>query len=481
MTTSPHDFQVRFWKIGIYKGKRKTTYKVRWSVGGAVHSQTFATRKLAESFKASLMHAAREGEAFDPESGLPRKAGMVVRQQRLWVELAQEFIDARWDDFAPRHRKSTVDGLVTLTCALVRDDRTPPDARALRKALTGWMFNTGVRQRESVPPDSLRDALAWIESNSLPLVAVGEVDGVRAAMKAVSTNLDGSRASASTVARKRAALSGALNYAVEKGYLPHNPLRDMRMKRRPVAGAIDPRVVVNPDQARDLLRAVHGVEPAVHAYFACLYYAALRPAEARNLRRADLELPEAGWGRIVLHGGYQESGAAWTDDGARGEERHLKHRAETETRVIPTHPELVAALRVHLEKFGTGVDGRLFVTRTGRGGHPLAAPYQNPVSMSTIYRVLAAAREKSLTPDQIVSPLARRPYDLRHAAVSTWLHAGVDSTQVAAWAGHSVGVLMRVYASSLHGREELAMRRIEAALGPDAEKLGRVLDEKSRR
>jgi integrase len=101
--------------------------------------------------------------------------------------------------------------------------------------------------------------------------------------------------------------------------------------------------------------------------------------------------------------------------------------------------------------------------------------------MSTIYRVLAAARDKALTADQVVSPLARRPYDLRHAAVSTWLHAGVDSTQVAAWAGHSVGVLMRVYASSLHGREEVAMRRIEAIVGPDTEKLGRALGEDGRR
>lgn len=33
---------------------------------------------------------------------------------------------------------------------------------------------------------------------------------------------------------------------------------------------------------------------------------------------------------------------------------------------------------------------------------------------------------------------------------------------VAAWAGHSVAVLMRVYASSLHGHQDHAMTRIEA-------------------
>jgi integrase len=106
----------------------------------------------------------------------------------------------------------------------------------------------------------------------------------------------------------------------------------------------------------------------------------------------------------------------------------------------------------------------LFVTRAGRGGHPIPAPWQNPVSMSTIYRVWGRAREQALTPEEAASPLARRPYDLRHAAVSTWLSAGVDSTQVAAWAGHSVGVLMRVYASSLHGHQVQAMRQIEALI-----------------
>ena len=69
-----------------------------------------------------------------------------------------------------------------------------------------------------------------------------------------------------------------------------------------------------------------------------------------------------------------------------------------------------------------------------------------------------------LTPAQQRSPLARRPYDLRHAAVSLWLNAGVPATQVAEWAGHSVHVLMRVYAKCVYGQEEAARRRIEAAL-----------------
>lgn len=68
----------------------------------------------------------------------------------------------------------------------------------------------------------------------------------------------------------------------------------------------------------------------------------------------------------------------------------------------------------------------------------------------------------ALKPKQYASPLAGRPYDLRHACVSTWLASGVEATQVAKWAGHSVAVLMSVYAKGLDDREDAAKRRIEA-------------------
>jgi len=84
--------------------------------------------------------------------------------------------------------------------------------------------------------------------------------------------------------------------------------------------------------------------------------------------------------------------------------------------------------------------------------------------MGTTYRVWAAARAAALTDTEYASPLAKRPYDLHHAAVSTWLNAGVPPTQVAEWAGHSVNVLLRVYAKCVYGQDEVARQRIEAAL-----------------
>ena len=78
--------------------------------------------------------------------------------------------------------------------------------------------------------------------------------------------------------------------------------------------------------------------------------------------------------------------------------------------------------------------------------------------------MLRLARAAAFTPEQYASPLARRPYDLRRACLSTWLAAEVPPTHVAAWAGHSVSVLLRVYAHALDDQEGLSKRRIAAAL-----------------
>jgi integrase len=80
--------------------------------------------------------------------------------------------------------------------------------------------------------------------------------------------------------------------------------------------------------------------------------------------------------------------------------------------------------------------------------------------------VWAEARAKALTPVQCRSPLGRRPYDLRHAAVSLWLNSGVPATEVARRAGHGVAVLLKVYAHCIDGQADAANQRIADALGP---------------
>ena len=156
-------------------------------------------------------------------------------------------------------------------------------------------------------------------------------------------------------------------------------------------------IVVSPAEARTLLSEIAELTPALHAFFACLYFGGLRPSEAANLRRINLKLPTAGWGEIVLLSSYQPTRSEWTDDGRAGEERSLKHRAAKATRRVPAHPELVVALHQHLSTFGVGSEDRLFVSRTGRGGRPLAGPFVRPVSSASTSRVLQRARAAAFT------------------------------------------------------------------------------------
>lgn len=215
---------------------------------------------------------------------------------------------------------------------------------------------------------------------------------------------------------------------------------------------------------RALLVAVDDIYAPLTAFFGCLYYAALRPAEALYLRETDCTLPGKGWGELLLVGSTQQSGRAWSDSGDAKEDRGLKHRPGRDTRVVPACPDLVRLLKRHIDQFGTGAGGRLFVTRTGRLGRPVAGPYGASVSTNSYGRIWRKAREKALSRSQAESPLAGRPYDLRHACLSTWLNAGVEATQVAEWAGHSVHVLMRVYARCIYGQEGAAQKRTEDAL-----------------
>ncbi|MDT7697623.1 MAG: hypothetical protein QOI75_6993 [Pseudonocardiales bacterium] len=74
---------------------------------------------------------------------------------------------------------------------------------------------------------------------------------------------------------------------------------------------------------------------------------------------------------------------------------------------------------------------------------------------------MSRARSLALTPAQVASPLAGRPYDLRHAAVSAWLNPGVPAAEVAERAGHSIEVLMKVYTKCVYGERDSINTRIQ--------------------
>jgi len=103
------------------------------------------------------------------------------------------------------------------------------------------------------------------------------------------------------------------------------------------------------------------------AFFAVMYYSALRPGKALNLRKTNLLLPDASWGELLFDQSCPSVGMAWSDSGTRREQRQLKHRAKGDTRSAPCPPELTQLLHDHLSRHGTDSEGRLFRgVRSGR-------------------------------------------------------------------------------------------------------------------
>lgn len=289
-------YNVHFWKTEKYVGKTATTYAVRWSVDGRPCKSRFATKALAESFRAELVTAVRKGEAFDVATGRPTSLLRRQAETMTWYDFACVYVDMKWSGASPKHRKGIAEALVTVTPVMLTADPDPATAKAIRSALLNWGFNA--RRGVAEQPDRVTETLAWVSSHCRPLTDLARPDVVRKALELIATKLDGGRAAGHPSTVKRANLSTALNYAVELGLLDSNPVRALKWSAPKSTQVVDRRAVVNPHQARSLLAAVRETPRSGKLYvgfFGCMYYSALRPEEAANIRESNLVMPSEGW------------------------------------------------------------------------------------------------------------------------------------------------------------------------------------------
>ncbi|CAL9433013.1 hypothetical protein SUDANB146_02081 [Streptomyces sp. enrichment culture] len=314
------------------------------------------------------------------------------------------------------------------------------------------------------PPTDLKTAYDWLSTADRPVADLADPEVFEDVLYRLSYKLDGTPAG-DTYRRRRRALNTALEHAVVAGELPEDPLQRARGKHISSDSVVDRRVLVNAVQARQLLTAVSYVGSwdrcrgrRLVAFYAALYYAGLCPAEAVGLRLSDCHLPETGWGTLTLRETRPVSGKQWTDTGERHDRRGLKARQASSDRPVPIPPVLVRILREHLRVFGTAGEGRVFGNE--RGG---------VVRSSTYWRVWEEAREYALPPDRVASPLAGRPYDLRHACITRWLNAGVPIAEVARRVGNSPEVIHRRYHGCIDGHEEAANAMISAVLAAEGD------------
>lgn len=450
-------YDVRVFKTYVYSGKRGKSYTVRWRLDQDTKSKVFRRAVQAETYRGELQAAARKGEAFSLVTGEPVSWGRKILAEVRWYDFVREYVDMKWKSASAKYRQDIARAMVAAIPPLIVG-QPPATDREMRSAMNLWGFNT---KRRANAPEEITARLRWLASNTRPVSHLADPGLAREVLDAATSRLDGTRAAPDTVRKHRMLLANALDYAVERKLLESNPVRALKWTAPArTVREVDRRSVINHRQARELLRAVKSLQPSgprLVAYFGFMYYSALRPEEAVNVRADDLELPPESqkkeWGEVHLSRAAPHAGRHWTTDGSLRETRALKHREEGDTRAAPVPPQLVKILRAHMEAFPPAAEGRLFY---GVRSDELPA--------ATYMVVWRSARKEALTPRERASPLARRPYDLRHACVSTWLNAGVPATQVAEWAGHSVDVLLKIYAKCVEGQEAAAKRRIAAAL-----------------
>jgi hypothetical protein len=95
MSDGDTTFDVRVYRTEVYKGVKVTTYRVRWKVGNQQWREGFRTAAQADSFRSSLMTAARKGEAFSLATGRPM-AWERAKADISWYEFACAYVDMKW-------------------------------------------------------------------------------------------------------------------------------------------------------------------------------------------------------------------------------------------------------------------------------------------------------------------------------------------------------------------------------------------------
>ncbi|WP_405635270.1 site-specific integrase [Streptomyces sp. NBC_00056] len=454
---------VRVWKINQVRSKR-APYQLRWVVAGKVKTASFATVTLADHRRSEIVKAMRKGEAFDVTSGLPESelraaaAKANAMPDPSWWEFSREYMASRWRTSAAKTREGLADSLATVALAMMEDGKKAPSLEEARLAVR-WAVVPAHEDEE--PPEDLVAACKWLQHRSFPLSALLDPRVIRDIQYRLSFKLDDSPAAGETYKRRRRGFNTAMEYAIECGYLDANPLAGVKRAGTTRGDVVDPRVLVNAVQGVQLLTAVSYVGSVnrnrgrrLVAFFACQLYAAMRPAEAVGLRERDCYLPEKGWGTLTLQETRPVSGKKWTDSGKRHDKRGLKSREVKADRPVPIPPPLVAMLREHIREFGVATDGRIFANERGE-----------VLGTSSYWRVWQDARPIALPPDKVDSPLAHRPYDLRHTCITNWLNAGVPPAEVARRAGNSPEVIHRRYEGCIDGHEEVNNMKIEKEMG----------------
>ena len=412
--------------FGIHRSDRngQRRYWTRWRIDGRDRTRSFKTKAEAERLRSRLVVAQAEGLRFDLATGYPIEWH---RSEATWWSWSSEWLALKWPQWAGNTRRSGVEALVAVTAAMVKPRAPRPPA-----GLKQWLLDLGYRPDL---PDSVRAdrELAWLERWSVPLAELTP-SIMEKSIAVATTRQDGQPMAATTTRRRRNLIKSVLDAATRRGHLDVNPMTKMewRMPKRTVE--IDISVVPSVSDIMNVYNHIAGLNSPGRryaAFFATIGLSGMRPSEVAGLHIYDLTLPADGWGLARLRGALTTPGTRYSGTDGVTQSKGLKHRAAADIREVPLPPSLIVVLRRHLDDFPT----EALVFTNAAGAH---------ITPHNYGKAWNRARAQ-LWPSP--HPLSgSRVYDLRHSAATTMLSAGVNPAEAARRLGHSVDMLMKVYA-----------------------------------
>jgi integrase len=286
------------------------------------------------------------------------------------------------------------------------------------------------------------------------------------------------RVGATTIVRFLQPLKSCWSWAVARDDIPieRNPFGAIKPRRkvkgkssvtsRRAALAVDSDLVLSIPQSLALGAACaqEGTWGGVVVCFVLVMaLCGLRPGEAVGLLWEDVDLPAGdGPGWLTARRSHRKVAGRWLDPDEDPEWGPLKDRDVADTRRAPVPPLLVGLLREHRRLFGEGPDGMVF--------HRNGKSFQMDVFTRNVWdpgRAFLFPARVDLAPSDPRQPkLSRlRRHDLRHAACSWWLRAGVDAVVCQRWSGHkTLSVFLDIYQGVAPGREDEGIRKLTASL-----------------
>lgn len=432
----PTLFRVRPVTLGVTRtrgssarpAQEQTCWDLHWTVDKIRGFRRFDRSSDAEAFAGHLQGGYALGQRYSPDAGrfLPYEvavdAGMTVAE---WTD---HYWAWKWPTLQPAGRPELARYLNRVRGHFVAIQPEGADADAVRDYLLA-----SFRSDTSSPPFTLEQEFgrALLNEGSMPLSSIGRAELETFVERCrYHYRRPGTTVAAGTITRMAADL------------------------------------VLSPSQVLALAQACvdYGTWGEMsRAVVLVMGFCGLRPSEAVGLLVGDVEVgdPTDAW--LTVRRARRTVQSKFLSPNEDADWGPLKSKAAGAARRVPIPTSIIPVLQAHL---AARAGARPFDLVFERNGRPINLDMFGRAVWDPARRVLFPPYPELPASSPLQPKMAGlRRHDLRHAACSLWLRAGVDIKVCQRWSGHSrLSVFLDIYQGLIPGHEHHAAAQINAAL-----------------